>query len=211
MTGNYHILGYLSGLILLFRSVLFSWPCFATAKVESWKSYSELPLCDAAVARGQKKWSAILGGVSRWRKGKHTCGKMAMATILSCFFSCLRQLTVRMELAAVLARFGACPWFSQTTKTKQVTILSLGSGERDRETKAGSLEIPKCKRRLLVHGVAVCVINRGVEDVSARSLCLTGERDEGITCLDSWNHYSESGNTVWAKQDLSQGHLDLKR
>lgn len=83
--------------------------------------------------------------------------------------------------------------------------------DRDRETKAGSLEIPKCKRRLLVHGVAACVINSGVEDVSARSLCLTGQRDEGIMCLDSWNHYFELGNTVGAKQDLSRGHLDLKR
>ena len=35
MTGNYRILGYLHGLILLFRSVLFCRPCFVTAKVES--------------------------------------------------------------------------------------------------------------------------------------------------------------------------------
>lgn len=91
------------------------------------------------------------------------------------------------------------------------SIEIWGRGERERETEAGSSEIPKCKRRLLVHGVAVCVINSGFEDIRTRSLCLTGERDEGITCLDSWNHYSESGNTVGAKQDLSQGSLNLKR
>lgn len=71
------------------------------------------------------------------------------------------------------------------------------------------MEIAKCKRRPLVHGVAACVINSGVEDVSARSLCLPGERDKGITCLDSWDHYSESGNTLWAKQALSRAFKEV--
>lgn len=34
------------------------------------------------------------------------------------------------------------------------------------------MEIAKCKRRPLVRGVAACVINSGVEDISAPSLCL---------------------------------------